>query len=261
MARWQFWIDRGGTFTDVVARRPDGALRTLKLLSENPKRYPDAVLEGMRRMLGLQPHELIRPTLVESVKMGTTVATNALLERRGERVVLVTTRGFRDALRIGTQARPRLFDRQILLPDSLYERVIEARERIAASGEIVAALNEPELLKDLEGAYATGIRGCAIVLMHGFRFPAHELAAERLARAVGFSQISVSHRVNPLMKLVPRGDTTVMDAYLSPSVRRYVAHLSGQMPGVRLLFMQSSGGLSGAGQFAGKDAILSGNQF
>jgi 5-oxoprolinase (ATP-hydrolysing) len=256
--RWQFWIDRGGTFTDVVGRAPDGALRTLKLLSENKERYRDAAVEGMRRMLGLGTEEAIDPTRVECVKMGTTVATNALLERRGERTLLVTTRGFRDALRIATQARPRLFDRRIVLPELLYERVVEAEERIDARGELVSALDSVALKLGMLAAYDAGIRACAIVFMHAYRAPAHELAAEALARACGFTQVSVSHRVSPLMKLIARGDTTVVDAYLSPILRRYVDQLAQQMPGVRLLFMQSSGGLTEARRFQGKDAILSG---
>jgi 5-oxoprolinase (ATP-hydrolysing) len=256
--RWQFWIDRGGTFTDIVGRAPDDSLHTLKLLSDDPEHYRDAAVEGIRRMLALVPGEAIRSTSVESVKMGTTVATNALLERRGERTVLVTTRGFRDALRIANQARPRLFDRRILLPELLYERVIEADERVGAHGEVVTALDEAALADDLRLAYGTGIRTCAIVFLHGYRFAQHERAAEALARGVGFTQVSVSHRVSPLMKLVPRGDTTVVDAYLSPILRRYVDEVSEQMPGVQLLFMQSSGGLTQARRFHGKDAILSG---
>ncbi len=256
--RWQFWIDRGGTFTDIVGRAPDGGLRTLKLLSEHKEQYGDAALEGMRRMLGLAAEEAIDPKRVECVKMGTTVATNALLERRGERTLLVTTRGFRDALRIATQARPRLFDRRIVLPELLYERVIESGERIDARGELVSALDSAALKPGMQAAYEAGIRACAIVFMHAYRAPAHELAAEALARACGFTQVSVSHRVSPLMKLIARGDTTVVDAYLSPILRRYVDRLAEQMPGVRLLFMQSSGGLTEARRFQGKDAILSG---
>jgi 5-oxoprolinase (ATP-hydrolysing) len=257
-ARWQFWIDRGGTFTDVVARAPDGTLLTLKLLSENPERYEDAAVQGVRRLLGLAPGELISPSQVESVKMGTTVATNALLERRGERTLLVTTRGFKDALRIATQARPRLFERHIVLPELLYERVIEADERIDARGELVRPLDRAALEADLLAARALDIRACAIVFLHAYREPRHELEAERLAREAGFSQVSVSHRVSPLMKLVPRGDTTVVDAYLSPILGRYVERVARQMPGVQLLFMQSSGGLTEARRFQGKDAILSG---
>ncbi|MDB6082347.1 MAG: 5-oxoprolinase, partial [Gammaproteobacteria bacterium] len=256
--RWQFWVDRGGTFTDIVGRAPDGSLRNLKLLSDDPEHYRDAAVEGIRRMLNLSAGEVISPRSVESVKMGTTVATNALLERRGERTVLVITRGFRDALRIGNQARPRLFDRRIVLPESLYERVIEAHERVGAGGELIEALDHSALAHDLRSAYHAGVRACAIVFVHGFRFAAHEQAAEALARAAGFTQVSVSHRVSPLVKLVPRGDTTVADAYLSPILRRYVDEISAEMPGVRLLFMQSSGGLTEAGRFHGKDAILSG---
>jgi 5-oxoprolinase (ATP-hydrolysing) len=257
-ARWQFWIDRGGTFTDVIGRSPDGTLTATKLLSDNPEHYPDAAVEGIRRLLKIGPQEPITPARVESVKMGTTVATNALLERQGERTVLVITRGFRDALRIATQARPRLFERRIVLPELLYERVIEADERVDARGELVTPLDTAALRAGLQAAYDAGIRACAIVLLHGYRAPAHEREAEALARAVGFPQVSVSHRVSPLMKLVPRGDTTVVDAYLSPILRRYVDQVAAQMPGVRLLFMQSSGGLTEARRFHGKDAILSG---
>ncbi len=256
--RWQFWIDRGGTFTDVVARAPDGSLHTLKLLSENPEQYPDAAVEGIRRMLGVEDGQPITPDQVDCVKMGTTVATNALLERKGDRTLLVTTRGFRDALRIAYQARPRLFDRHIVLPELLYERVVEAVERVGASGELITPLDETSLKRDLEAARATGIASVAIVFMHGYRYTAHEQAAARLARAAGFTQVSVSHEVSPLMKLVSRGDTTVVDAYLSPILRRYVDHIEAQMPGVRLFFMQSSGGLAEAHHFQGKDAILSG---
>ncbi|WP_284614319.1 hydantoinase B/oxoprolinase family protein [Aquabacterium humicola] len=257
-SRWQFWIDRGGTFTDIVARRPDGSLATAKLLSENPEQYRDAAVEGIRRLLGLQKGEPITPAQVECVKMGTTVATNALLERKGDRTLLVTSRGFRDALRIAYQARPRLFDRHILLPELLYERVIEADERVGARGELVQPLDEPALKRALQSAYADGIRACAVVFMHGYRYTAHEQAAARLAREIGFTQVSASHEVSPLMKLVSRGDTTVVDAYLSPILRRYVEQVESQMPGVRLFFMQSSGGLTEAHRFQGKDAILSG---
>jgi 5-oxoprolinase (ATP-hydrolysing) len=238
--RWQFWVDRGGTFTDIVGRAPDGGLRTLKLLSENPAQYRDAAVEGIRRLLGLGVGEVLSPALVESVRMGTTVATNALLERQGERTVLVITRGFRDALRIGNQSRPRLFDRHIVLPELMYERVIEADERVGPRGEVIAALDEAALAAELRAAHGDGIRACAIVFLHGFRHTAHELAAEALALAAGYTQVSVSHRVSALMKLVPRGDTTVVDAYLSPVLRRYVDGVAREMPGVRLLFMQSS---------------------
>ena len=242
--RWQFWIDRGGTFTDIVGYAPDGGLHTHKLLSENPSQYADAAVEGIRRLLGLAPGEPISAERVACVKMGTTVATNALLERKGERTLLVITRGFRDALRIATQARPRLFDRHIVLPELLYERVIEAAERIGAHGEIVEPLDEAALAGRLQEAFADGLRCCAIVFLHGYRYVQHELAAEGVARRIGFTQISVSHRVSPLMKLVPRGDTTVVDAYLSPILRRYVDRVAALMPGVPLFFMQSSGGLT-----------------
>ena len=256
--RWQFWIDRGGTFTDVVGRAPDGALHTLKLLSENPEQYRDAAVEGIRRLLGLQPAQAILPAQVDCVKMGTTVATNALLERKGDRTLLVTTRGFRDALRIAYQARPRLFERHIVLPELLYERVVEAQERVDAAGQVLQPLDGAALRADLQAAFDTGIRACAVVFMHGYRFIGHEQAAAALAREIGFTQVSVSHEVSPLMKLVSRGDTTVVDAYLSPILRRYVDQVAAQMPGVRLFFMQSSGGLTEAHHFQGKDAILSG---
>ncbi|MDP9969444.1 5-oxoprolinase (ATP-hydrolyzing) [Variovorax paradoxus] len=257
-SRWQFWIDRGGTFTDLVGRDPEGGLHTLKLLSENPEQYKDAAVEGIRRLLKLAPGEAVTPERVECVKMGTTVATNALLERKGEPTVLVATAGFRDALRIATQARPRLFDRRIVLPELLYQCVIEAGERMDAQGGVVQPLDEPALRAALQEAFDAGLRACAIVFMHGWRYAAHELAAERIARAIGFTQVSVSHKTSPLMKLVPRGDTTVVDAYLSPILRRYVEQVSRQMPGVPLFFMQSSGGLTQADRFQGKDAILSG---
>ena len=256
--RWQFWIDRGGTFTDVVGRDGRGALHTLKLLSENPEQYRDAAVEGIRRLLGLAPGQPITPAQVDCVKMGTTVATNALLERKGDRTLLVTTRGFRDALRIAYQARPRLFDRHIVLPELLYERVVEAQERVGAHGELLLPLDVAALRVELQAAFDAGIRACAIVFMHGYRFTAHEQAAAQLALGVGFTQVSASHEVSPLMKLVSRGDTTVVDAYLSPILRRYVDQVSAQMPGVRLFFMQSSGGLTEAHRFQGKDAILSG---
>jgi 5-oxoprolinase (ATP-hydrolysing) len=258
MNRWEFWIDRGGTFTDVVGHAPDGSLHTLKLLSENSAHYDDAAVEGIRRLLKLAPTDPISAAQVACVKMGTTVATNALLERKGERTLLVITRGFRDALRIATQARPRLFDRHIVLPEMLYERVIEAKERVGAHGETIESLDVPDLTGQLHDAYAGGLRCCAIVFLHGYRYVHHELAAASVAREIGFTQISVSHRVSPLMKLVPRGDTTVVDAYLSPILRRYCDKLADLMPGVPLFFMQSSGGLTQAQRFFGKDAILSG---
>src|SRR5258708_6203771 len=257
MSRWEFWIGRGGTFTDVIGRAPDKSLHTLKLLSENAAHYEDAAVEGMRRLLGLAPAQPITPQQVACVKMGTTVATNALLERKGERTLLVITRGFRDALRIATQARPRLFDRHIVLPELLYERVIEASERVGAHGETIQSLDAEALKSQLQNAYDDGLRSCAIVFMHGYRYVHHELAAESLAREAGFTQVSVSHRVSPLMKLVPRGDTTVVDAYLSPILRRYVDGVARLMPGAPLYFIQTSGGLTQARPFRRKDAILS----
>jgi len=256
--RWQFWIDRGGTFTDVVGRRPDGALVTHKLLSDNPEQYRDAAVAGIRHLLGLKPGEPVSADVVECVKMGTTVATNALLERQGEPTLLVTTRGFRDALRIAYQNRPRLFDRRIVLPELLYSAVVEAHERVGAHGEVIWPLDEALLKKELLAQYQQGLRSVAIVFMHGYRFTAHEKAAGRLAREAGFTQVSTSHETSPMMKFVSRGDTTVVDAYLSPILRRYVGQVAGEMPGVKLFFMQSSGGLADARAFQGKDAILSG---
>jgi 5-oxoprolinase (ATP-hydrolysing) len=255
---WQFWIDRGGTFTDIVARRSDGTLATHKLLSENPERYRDAAVHGIRELLGLAPDAPIAKGTIEAVKMGTTVATNALLERTGERTVLAITRGFGDALRIAYQNRPKLFVRRIELPTMLYERVIEVDERLGAHGETVRALDLAAAEKSLRAAFDDGIRACAIVLMHAYRYPVHEARLAELARAIGFTQVSVSHEVSPLMKLVSRGDTTVVDAYLSPILRRYVAQVEADLPGVTLQFMQSSGGLTDAHRFQGKDAILSG---
>ncbi len=257
-ARWQFWIDRGGTFTDIVAKKPDGSLVTHKLLSDNPEQYPDAAIAGIRHVLGLKAGEPIRADVVECVKMGTTVATNALLERKGEPTLLVTTHGFRDALRIAYQNRPRLFDRHIVLPELLYSAVVEAQERVSAQGEVLQALDESLLKEELLTHYLRGLRSVSIVLMHGYRYTDHEKAAKRLARDIGFTQISTSHETSPMMKFVSRGDTTVVDAYLSPILRRYVEQVAAEMPGVKLFFMQSSGGLADAHVFQGKDAILSG---
>ncbi len=257
-SRWQFWIDRGGTFTDIVAKRPDGTLTTHKLLSENPEQYKDAAVAGIRHLLGLKRGEPVTPDVVECVKMGTTVATNALLERKGEPTLLVTTRGFRDALRIAYQNRPRLFDRNIMLPELLYAEVIEAQERLSAQGEVLQPLDEASLRGDLLAAYGRGLRSVAIVFMHGYRYTEHELAAKRIAKETGFTQVSTSFETSPMMKFVSRGDTTVVDAYLSPILRRYVEQVAGEMPGVKLFFMQSSGGLTDAHAFQGKDAILSG---
>ncbi|NBT55383.1 MAG: 5-oxoprolinase, partial [Betaproteobacteria bacterium] len=238
--RWQFWIDRGGTFTDVIGRRPepDGSftLLTHKLLSDNPEQYRDAAVAGIRHLLGLTPGQPVTPEQVACVKMGTTVATNALLERKGEPTLLVTTRGFRDALRIAYQNRPRIFDRHIQLPELLYSAVVEANERVAAGGEVLMPLDELLLKKELETQYQQGLRSVSIVFMHGYRYTAHEVAAKRLAQAVGFTQISTSHETSPLMKFVSRGDTTVVDAYLSPILRGYVAQVAAEMPGVPLFF-------------------------
>lgn len=256
--RWEFWIDRGGTFTDVVARRPDGALETCKLLSHDPGRYRDAPVEGIRRMLGLSPGEPVPADRITAVKMGTTVATNALLERKGEPTVLVVTEGFRDALRIAYQNRPRLFDREIVLPEALYERVVEVPERIDAHGAVVRPLDIAAAGAALREAHRDGLRSVAVVLLHGYRHPAHERAVAAAAREAGFGQVSCSHEVSPLIKLVPRGDTTVVDAYLSPILRRYVDEVAAELRGVRLMFMQSNGGLREAGHFRGKDAVLSG---
>ena len=256
--RWQFWIDRGGTFTDVVARRPNGTLVTAKLLSENPEQYPDAAVEGIRRLLGVAPGQPVPAEQIDVVKMGTTVATNALLERKGERVALVVTRGFRDALRIAYQNRPRLFDREIVLPELLYETVVELDERLDAAGQVVTPLDEAAAKTALQQVYDTGIRSVAIVLMHGYKNAAHEKAVGKLAREMGFTQVSVSHEVSPLIRYVARGDTTVVDAYLSPVLRRYVDRVASALPGVRLQFMQSNGGLTDAQAFQGKDSVLSG---
>lgn len=256
--KWQFWIDRGGTFTDVVARADDGEIVTAKLLSENPEQYEDAALQGIRDILGVGKNEAIPSDRVDAVKMGTTVATNALLERKGDRTVLVITQGFADALRIGYQNRPRLFDLHIELPELLYERAVEAPERVDANGSVLQALDETTVRLALKTAYDDGIRSAAIVLMHGYRYPEHELRIEEIAREIGFSQVSVSHKVSPLMKLVSRGDTTVVDAYLSPILRRYVDRVAAALGETRLMFMQSNGGLTDAYLFQGKDAILSG---
>ncbi len=261
-ALWDFWIDRGGTFTDVVGRRPDGSLTAHKLLSENPEAYADAAVQGIRDLLDLKSGEPIPAGRVGAVKMGTTVATNALLERKGDRTLLLITKGFRDALKIGYQARPKIFALEIIKPDLVYERVAEVDERVRADGTVE---HEPDLdavRADLEAAKADGIDAVAIVFMHAYRFPEHEQRVAKLAREMGFGQVSVSHEVSPLIKLVGRGDTTVVDAYLSPILRRYVAKvdtaLDAKNSKARLMFMMSSGGLTAAELFQGKDAILSG---
>jgi 5-oxoprolinase (ATP-hydrolysing) len=259
---WDFWIDRGGTFTDVVGRRPDGSLVAHKLLSENPEAYTDAAVQGIRDQLGLKTGEPIPAGRVGAVKMGTTVATNALLERKGDRTLLLITKGFRDGLKIGYQARPKIFARHIIKPDMLYERVAEVNERVRADGTVERAPELNAVRRDLEAAKADGIAAVAIVFMHAYRFPEHEQQVAALARQLGFAQVSVSHEVSPLIKLVGRGDTTVVDAYLSPILRRYVARvdkaLDAKNSHARLMFMMSSGGLTAAELFQGKDAILSG---
>src|SRR5579871_841963 len=261
---WDFWIDRGGTFTDVVGRKPDGSLIAHKLLSENPEAYADAAVQGIRDLLGLKKGEPIPPGSVGAVKMGTTVATNALLERKGERTLLLITKGFRDALKIGYQARPKIFAKQIIKPDMLYERVAEIDERVRADGTIERALDLDGARAALEAAKADGIVAVAVVLMHAYRYSDHEKRITALARELGFGQVSASHEVSPLIKLVGRGDTTVVDSYLSPILRRYVAQVAVELngselasradrdrrdveePATRLMFMMSSGGLTAA---------------
>ncbi|MCW8308922.1 hydantoinase B/oxoprolinase family protein [Acidiphilium sp. PA] len=257
-AGWRFWIDRGGTFTDIVATAPDGSRRTLKLLSDDPSRYADAAIAGIRACLRLGAGEPIPDGAIEAVKMGTTVATNALLERKGARVLLLIDRGLGDLLRIGTQARPNLFTFDIRLPSMLYERVVEIGGRIGADGTIVETLDEQTAQEALRTARLTGIESVAIARMHAWRYPAHEERLAALAVAEGFTQISTSHATSPVLRLVSRGDTTVADAYLSPILRRYIDHVAAGMPNAPLYFMQSLGGLTAADQFTGKDAILSG---
>src|SRR3954462_2949988 len=300
MQTWDFWIDRGGTFTDVVGRAPDGRLTAHKLLSENPEAYKDAAVQGIRDLLGLKKGERVPAGRVGAVKMGTTVATNALLERKGDRTLLVTTKGFRDALRVGYQNRPKIFAKHIIKPEMLFERVVEVDERVLADGTVEKTPNLGAERSDLEQALSDGIKAVAIVFMHAYRYADHEKQVAALAREMGFAQVSVSHEVSPLIKLVGRGDTTVVDAYLSPILRRYVAQVShlltspfegevdarsvsgggsggdhrttptpnpspqggGEQRGargdIRLMFMMSSGGLTAAELFQGKDAILSG---
>ncbi|MDY0885489.1 hydantoinase B/oxoprolinase family protein [Dongia soli] len=266
-AKWDFWIDRGGTFTDIIARLPDGTLRAHKVLSQNPEAYRDAATQGIRELMGVPPNTPIPSRQIATIKMGTTVATNALLERKGDRTLLVITRGFRDALEIGYQARPEIFAKKIVKPSQLYERVLEIDERIRADGAVETAPDAAAIRRDLEAAFATGIRACAIVFMHAYRHPQHERMVADIARQVGFTQVSVSHEVSPLIKLVGRGDTTVVDAYLSPVLRRYVDQVASELDGggdgdkdgnARLMFMMSSGGLADADLVQGRDAILSG---
>jgi len=261
-ARWDFWIDRGGTFTDVIGRAPDGSLHPRKLLSENPEAYRDAAVQGIRDLLGVAPGGSIAPGRIGEIKMGTTVATNALLERKGDRVLLLVTRGFRDALRIAYQARPDIFAKEIVLPEQLYERVVEVDERVRADGTVEAAPDDAAIEPALRTAREDGIDAVAIVFMHAWKYPEHERRVEALCRAMGFAQVSASHAVSPLVKFVGRGDTTVVDAYLSPVLLRYVEQVARELgpadPGRRLSFMMSSGGLTDAALFRGKDAILSG---
>src|SRR5215471_19116978 len=287
---WDFWIDRGGTFTDVIGRRPDGALVAHKLLSDNPEAYGDAAVQGIRNLIGTKPGEQIPQGIIGSVKMGTTVATNALLERKGERTLLLITKGFRDALKIGYQARPKIFARHIIKPQMLYERVVEVDERVRADGTVEKEPDLAAVRAELSAALAAGIKAVAIVFMHAYRYCEHEQRVAALAREIGFPQVSVSHEVSPLIKLVGRGDTAVVDAYLSPILQRYVSQVARDMgtsiaanreasaaasarageaqqrgmqtrpapAAPRLMFMMSSGGLTAAELFQGKDAILSG---
>jgi 5-oxoprolinase (ATP-hydrolysing) len=270
---WDFWIDRGGTFTDVIGRRPDNTLVAHKLLSEHPQAYRDAAVQGIRDLIGLAPGKPIPPGVIGAVKMGTTVATNALLERKGERTLLLVTKGFRDVLKIGYQARPNIFARHIVKPEMLYEQVVEVDERVRADGTVERTPDLDSVRATLSAALDDGIRAVAIVFLHSYRYPEHERRVAALARDVGFPQVSVSHEISPLIKLVGRGDTTVVDAYLSPIIRSYVARVATEIqPATKataaggdqgaqhpfLMFMMSSGGLTMADLFQGKDAILSG---
>ena len=261
--KWQFWIDRGGTFTDIVALSPQGNILTHKLLSENPEHYQSAPIEGIRQILKLPGDTPIPTADIEVIKMGTTVATNALLERKGEPVVLVTNQGFKDFLRIGYQNRPDIFARQISFPQMLYQDIIEVNARYSAQGEEITPLNFKKVQQDLQQVYASGIRSCAIVLIHGYAYPEQENAIANIAREIGFTQVSVSHQVSNLIKMVSRGDTTVVDAYLSPILRNYVRQIEVNLyhpsqPLPKLMFMQSNGGLVNSRYFQGKDSILSG---
>ncbi|PWJ84500.1 5-oxoprolinase (ATP-hydrolysing) [Pseudaminobacter salicylatoxidans] len=262
LGSWDFWIDRGGTFTDIVGKDPQGRLHARKVLSENPEAYRDAAVHGIRTLLGLGRDDAIPAGVIGEIRMGTTVATNALLERKGERLALLATRGFRDALRIGYQERKDIFAREIHKPEALYDSVVEIDERVLNDGTVERVLDEAAATQALQALRAEGYDAIAIVFMHAYRYPEHEQAAARIARSLGFSQVSVSHEVSPLVKFVGRGDTTVVDAYLSPVLRRYVAQVSDELDidrtGARLMFMMSSGGLTAADMFQGKDAILSG---
>lgn len=256
--RWQFYIDRGGTFTDIVAKTPQDQIIVYKLLSENPEHYQDAPIQGIRDLMGIAADEPIPTTEIAMVKMGTTVATNALLERKGDRVALLITKGFKDALRIGYQHRPDIFAREIILPTMLYETVVEIDARYDAQGNELKPLDIQQVREDLQAVYDQGIRCCGIVLMHSYRYPKHELQVAKIAEEIGFTQISISHQASPLMKLVSRGDTTVVDAYLTPILRRYIDRITYQLPDTPLMFMKSDGGLVDAHNFQGKDSILSG---
>ncbi len=256
--KWQFWIDRGGTFTDIVARKPDGETVAHKLLSVNPERYQDAATQGIRELLEVPAGQPIPADAIDAVKMGTTVGTNALLERKGEQTVLAVTSGFRDLLRIAYQNRPRLFDLELKLPEQLYTDVVELNERVLADGTVERALDADATRRDLQAMRDKGYTSLAILCLHGYRYPEHEEQAATIARELGFTQISVSHQTSPLIKAVGRGDTTVVDAYLSPVLRRYVDIVAGELSGARLMFMQSNGGLADARRFQGKDSILSG---
>ncbi|KTD36354.1 Acetophenone carboxylase gamma subunit [Legionella nautarum] len=256
--QWEFWVDRGGTFTDIVARDPQGRIHSHKLLSENKEQYEDAVLQGLRTILSLAKQAKIPANKVAIIKMGTTVATNALLERKGEKVLLAITQGFADSLRIGYQNRPHLFALNIQLPSVLYRDVIEIKERVDAQGQRLQALDEKAAQQAMQGAFKQGYRAIAIVLMHAYRYNQHEKILKKIANKIGFTQISVSHEVAPVMKLVSRGDTTVVDAYLSPVLQRYINHLQHALGKIPLFFMQSNGGLAPSRVFKGKDSIFSG---
>ncbi|GAB5371188.1 hypothetical protein AAMO2058_001557800 [Amorphochlora amoebiformis] len=256
--KWEFWIDRGGTFTDVMAQRPNGSIETLKLLSENPEAYKDAAIMGIRTLMGLGKSDAIPGGKIEAVKMGTTVATNALLERKGERTLLVTNKGFRDVLRIAYQNRPDIFARHIVKPELLYSSVVEVSGRYSADGKELEKLDAKEAKRALKVAFEEGYRSVAVVLIHAYRNTKHELELKQIAKDIGFEQISISHEVSPLIKMVSRGDTTTVDAYLTPILRRYVDQVLTEIKGTRVMFMQSNGGLTEATLFQGKDSILSG---
>ncbi|MEM6341527.1 MAG: hydantoinase/oxoprolinase family protein, partial [Pseudomonadota bacterium] len=260
-AKWDFWIDRGGTFTDIVARAPGGELKTHKILSEKPESYQDAAVQGVREIIGLSDNDPIPENAIRAIKMGTTVATNALLERKGERTILFITRGFRDLLRIGYQNRPDLFALHIQLPDLLYSDVIEIDERLDADGSVIEAMDLQKAREAICRAYGKGYRSLAIALLHSYRNPAHEKKLGEMAAQQGFEQVSLSHEASPLIKLVARADTAITDAYLTPILKRYVDQVRralGADAGPRLIFMQSNGGLTDADLFHGRDAILSG---